>query len=102
VTALERGKCAVDRTQQEADFWVQSADFFKLRSISATYQVPPRLVPGARTANFTLAGRNLFTITDYDGVDPEVADQRDSSFGRREYYNLPPMRTVQASLRVSF
>ncbi len=102
VTALERGRCAIDRTQQEADFWVQSSDFFKLRTLSATYQIPTRLIPGSRSASFTLAGRNLFTITDYNGIDPEVADQRDGQFARREYYNLPPMRSFEASLRVGF
>jgi hypothetical protein len=48
-----------------------------------------------------LAGRNLFTITDYDGLDPEVND-----FGydlnRQEYYNLPPTRSFLARLRIGF
>lgn len=102
VTALERAKCAIDRTKQDADYWTQPSDFFKLRSVSLTYAVPTRFIPAGRTASLTLAGRNLFTSTDYDGIDPESTDSRDNRFGRREYYNLPPVRTFLASFRVSF
>ncbi|MBA3968835.1 MAG: hypothetical protein H0X52_01885, partial [Gemmatimonadetes bacterium] len=102
VTALERAKCAIDRTKQDADYWTQPSDFFKLRSVSLTYAVPTRFIPAGRTASLTLAGRNLFTSTDYDGLDPESTDSRDNRFGRREYYNLPPVRTFMASFRVSF
>lgn len=102
VTALERARCAIDRTQQDADFWVEPTDFFKLRSASATYTLPNRWIPGVKGASFTLAGRNLFTATDYSGLDPESADQSDNTFSRREYYQLPALRSFLASLRVTF
>ncbi|HEX2090937.1 MAG TPA: TonB-dependent receptor, partial [Longimicrobiaceae bacterium] len=102
VTALERAKCAIDRTKQDADFWTQPSDFFKLRNVSVTYDLPQQWIPGGRSASFTLSGRNLLTRTDYDGLDPESTDRRDDPFGRREYYQLPSFRTLQASLRVSF
>lgn len=102
VTALERAKCAIDRTKQDADFWTQPSDFFKLRTVSLSYDLPARFVPGGRGATFTLSGRNLFTRTDYDGLDPESSDRRDDPFGRREYYQLPSSRTLLASLRVNF
>lgn len=102
VTALERAKCAINRRKMNDDYWIQPADFFKLRSASLTYQLPSGLIPGTSSASLTLAGRNLWTVTDYDGVDPEVADISDSGFGRREYYNLPPLRTFLATLRVNF
>lgn len=104
VTAMERAKCAIDRTKMNDNFWIQATDFFKLRSASLTYNLPSRFLPGARSASLTLAGRNLFTSTDYEGTDPEVRDARDQggNIGRRDYYNLPPMRSYTASLRVSF
>ncbi len=70
--------------------------------MSLSYDVPARFVPGGRGAVFTLSGRNLFTSTDYDGLDPESSDRRDDPFGRREYYQLPSSRTLLASLRVNF
>jgi hypothetical protein len=103
--ALERARCAIDRTKQDSDFFIEKADFFKLRTTSLSYRVPPRFVPGARSAQLTLAARNLIKITDYTGIDPEVADLGDSGLNglsRREYYNLPPTRSFLASVRVTF
>lgn len=71
VTALQRAKCAINRARQNSDFWIQSANFFKIRSASLSWRMPPRLVPRASSATLTLAGRNLFKSTSYDGLDPE-------------------------------
>jgi TonB-dependent starch-binding outer membrane protein SusC len=104
VTALERARCAVDRTKQDSDFFIEKADFFKLRTASLSYLLPQQWT-GGRTASLTLAARNLFKITDYTGIDPEVSDLGDSGLNglsRREYYNLPPTRSFLASLRVTF
>lgn len=103
VTARERAHCALSSNplSSEADFWTEKADFFKLRNLSFTFNLPARWVPGAQSASLMLTGRNLFTITDYDGLDPEVND-----FGydlnRQEYYNLPPTRSFLARLRIGF
>jgi TonB-linked SusC/RagA family outer membrane protein len=101
VTARERGLCAIDRRVMNNDFWIQPADFFKLRSISLTYDLPEQLLVGARKASITLAGRNLLTSTDYDGIDPEVSELG-QYLRRAEYYNLPPLRSIVASVRVTF
>ncbi|MGH7664338.1 MAG: SusC/RagA family TonB-linked outer membrane protein [Gemmatimonadaceae bacterium] len=118
VTALQRGQCALDALDgingligADSDFWVESADFTKLRHIALTYNIPAKWTPGMRTASVTLAGRNLYTWTDYTGTDPEVEDFADRSgtvfdgggdFGRRDYYTIPPARSYTVSFRVSF
>jgi iron complex outermembrane receptor protein len=50
---------------------VERADFFKLDNMSIGYSVP---MQGKAIRKFRLyvAGQNLFVITDYTGVDPEV------------------------------
>ena len=102
VTARDRGRCAIDRAVQNSEFWIQSTDFFKLRHVAATFTFPSHWLRGTRTAALTLAGRNLWTSTDYNGLDPESADQSDNTFARREYYQLPALRSLVASLRVTF
>lgn len=102
VTALERARCTLKSSVRDYDWWIESTDFFKLRSVSLTYDVPDDIVPGLRNASVTLAGKNLFVSTDYTGTDPEVTDVRDNSFGRRDYYNFPSYRTFLASIRVTF
>jgi outer membrane receptor protein involved in Fe transport len=104
VTALQRARCAIDREKQNSNYWIEKADFFKLRSVSLTYDLPQRLVRFGRATSLTLAGRNLYRSTKYSGTDPEDQDASDAAgrLGRRDYYNLPPARSVQASLRVTF
>ncbi len=102
VPALERARCAFDATTRNSDFWIEPTDFFRLRYVSATYDIPPRLLRGLQAASLTLAGRNLFTSTDYSGLDPESADQSDNTFARREYYQLPTLRQFSLSLRANF
>jgi outer membrane receptor protein involved in Fe transport len=106
VSARDRGRCAhpEDRTQANSDYWITKTDFFKLRSVSLTYRLPQRLVPAGNSASLTIAGRNLFRWTDYDGLDPESSDATDAGtgLGRREYYQLPSFKSVQATMRVTF
>lgn len=102
VRAIDRARCAVDDEVFSSDFWIESADFFKLRHVALTYTLPTRWLPRVRSASITLAGRNLWTSTDYSGLDPESADQQDDTFARREYYQLPALRTFTTSVRLSF
>ena len=102
VNAKDRMRCSIVAAQRDYSYWVESADFFKLRSLSASYDVPKRFTPGARNLTVSVAGRNLFVNTNYTGSDPEVADQRTSTFSRRDYYVFPTYRTFLFSVRTSF
>jgi hypothetical protein len=52
---------AVYRAAGPSPEWIQKADFFKLREVSLTVDVPNNLVrrAGAASASFVLSGRNL-------------------------------------------
>ncbi len=100
--ALDRARCTLTSGVRDYALWVEPTNFFKLRSVSLSYQIPEGLVPGAHGATLTVAGRNLLTSTKYSGTDPEVADFRDGSFSRRDYYVLPTPATFLATLRLNF
>ena len=102
VTALERARCSLDRTVQSSEWWIEPIDFFRLRYATLSYKIPPRLLRGMQNATLTLAGRNLFYSSDYSGLDPESADQSDSQVGRREYYQLPQLRSFTLALRMGW
>lgn len=103
LTALERARCAINRTVQNAAWFLEPTDFFRLRHVTLSYQIPQRWLPiTANAATLTLAGRNLWLKTDYSGLDPESADQADDDFARREYYQLPQLRSFSLSLRVNW
>jgi outer membrane receptor for ferrienterochelin and colicin len=102
IRAEDRMKCAINAADRDLSFWVENSDFFKMRNLSVSYDVPKRFTPGARNMTVQFAGRNLFRSTKYQGSDPEVADQATSTFSRRDYYNFPPYRTFLFSVRTNF
>jgi TonB-linked SusC/RagA family outer membrane protein len=100
-TPLELAQC--NRYFTTYGMWIEPADFFKLRSLSFTFRLPERLVPGTRSAVLQIQARNLFTITNFSGIDPEASEAGSSEeLWRQEYYNLPPYRSFTASLRLEF
>lgn len=102
LTALERARCAIDRTVQNAAWFIEPTDFFRLRHVTLSYQIPQRWLRGTNGGTVTLSGRNLWLNTDYSGLDPESADQSDSEFARREYYQLPQLRSFTLSFRFNW
>lgn len=104
ITARDQLRCAVDRTVANSDYWASKTDFVKLRSVSLAWNIPQRFVRRAHSATLVVAGRNLWKWTRFDGADPESNDQSDAGtgLGRREYYQLPPYKSVSVSLRATF
>jgi outer membrane receptor protein involved in Fe transport len=103
LTAGEIANC--DPVQTTYGQWTRSADFFKIRSASISYRLPADWLPsGVRNALLKFEGRNLLTITDYPGLDPEAFEDgaRDFAIYRQEYYNMPPLRSFTFTFRTSF
>jgi hypothetical protein len=95
---------AVYRAAGPSPEWIQKADFFKLREISLTVDVPNNLVrrTGAASASFVLSGRNLALWSDYEGVDPEVNSYGGRSFVRVDAYALPMTRRFSVGFNLTY
>lgn len=104
LTALQIAQCIEDESDQGV--WTGEADFFKLRSATLSFRLPQGFVqswvPGARNVQIALQGKNLLTITDYFGLDPEAQDNGFGDSTPNEYYTLPPPRTFLVNVRVNF
>jgi TonB-dependent SusC/RagA subfamily outer membrane receptor len=102
ITAEERAKC--DRRYSSYGTWTQKADFFKIRSAGLSYRVPESMLPGnIGSLVLRLQGRNLWTSTDYEGLDPEAhEDGSSNNLYQQEYYQLPPLRSFILSVKVNF
>jgi iron complex outermembrane receptor protein len=68
--ALDDGVNAA-QTPTYSSRWIQDASFFRLSSLTIGYRLPADRL-GLRRARVYASGKNLFTITPYDGYDPEV------------------------------
>src|SRR5204863_414804 len=81
--------------------WVESASFLKLREISVAFTAPATWAGhlGAAGMTFTLAGRNLLTLTSYKGLDPELNAHGTQGPGFEELFTQPLPRHWTARLR---
>jgi len=84
--------------------FIENAAFTKLRELSFTLLAPDRFAErmGVQNIDFTIAGRNLKTWTDYKGFDPEINAVAGANFSTQEFLTIPPSRTWTARINVTF
>jgi TonB-dependent starch-binding outer membrane protein SusC len=87
----------------------EPAWFIKLREVSLTFNAPDRIARalGASRASLTLSGRNLWTIDDYSGIDPEVngfgqGREGGSNFAATDFFSQPQVRHWVARFNFGF
>jgi len=90
----------------EATEWgyYEPAWFIKMRELSLTFFAPDAWARRFRASrlSLTLAGRNLWTITDYSGVDPEVNAFAQDNFATSDFESQPQVRYWTARLNIGF
>ena len=90
----------------EATEWgyYEPAWFIKLRELSLTLFAPDSWARRFRASrlSLTLAGRNLWTITDYSGVDPEVNAFAQDNFATSDFESHPQVQYWTARLNIGF
>jgi TonB-dependent starch-binding outer membrane protein SusC len=90
----------------DAGVYIEDASFLKLREIELHYDLPTEFVTQLgpmKTARLSLAARNLFTITDYTGLDPEVSNFGNQPIARNiDVAPYPPSRSFWFSLTAGF
>jgi TonB-linked SusC/RagA family outer membrane protein len=89
-------------TYSDQGMWTWDADFIKLRSATVSWRLPEDWVPGARNVLLSMQGKNLFTSTDYVGLDPEAGDNGISDNTPNDYYTFGPPRALILGVTVSF
>ena len=76
--------------------------FIKLRELSLTFNAPDRWASmlNASRLSLTVSGRNLWTVTDYSGIDPEVNGFGQANFSSTDFFSQPQVRhwVVRANL----
>ncbi|HYI01930.1 SusC/RagA family TonB-linked outer membrane protein, partial [Hyalangium sp.] len=89
-----------------AGVYIEDASFLKLREITVTYQLPDSWVtqiPKVKSARLSLSARNVFTITGYSGLDPEVSNFGNQAIARNiDVAPFPPSRSFWTSIDVGF
>jgi|WetSurMetagenome_2_1015567.scaffolds.fasta_scaffold06250_3 TonB-dependent starch-binding outer membrane protein SusC len=85
--------------------WVEDASFVRLKTMTLAYNFEPALLKkiGFTKVRVYGSGTNLFTMTDYTGYDPEVAQfpDSDATIGI-DQSSYPPARTFTFGIDFTF
>lgn len=97
----EAVKDGIMEAPQSSSRWLENGSFLKLDNLTVGYQVNMEKVKGISQLRLYVTGQNLFTITKYTGVDPEVSlSGLAPGIDNRNYY--PKTRSFLLGLNISF
>ncbi|TWI88579.1 TonB-linked SusC/RagA family outer membrane protein [Chitinophaga japonensis] len=83
------------------DYWLEKGTFLKLDALSLGYTFRPQMVKPLKGLRLYATARNLFVLTNYSGLDPEVnINGLEPGFEERDVY--PKTRTFMFGLQASF
>jgi hypothetical protein len=73
----------INNLDYATDFWLEDGSFARLENLTLGYNVKDlgnasRFI---RTLRFSFTGNNLFVITKYKGIDPELSQSGGNGFG---------------------
>ena len=88
--------------QTFVSYYLSNGNFFKLSNITIGYNVPLKENKYVKAIRAYASADNVFTITSYNGLDPELTnwDPRNSGIDQRDKY--PTIHTFTFGLNVTF
>jgi hypothetical protein len=97
---------------QRTGWFVEGGSFMRMRDLTLIYQLGNVIkVQWVKGLALTASGRNLLTITKYEGLDPEATSAQDSQGNRTvgagsnigvDYFSIPNLRSYQFGINVQF
>lgn len=75
---------------ESQDFYYEDASFVRIKEISLSYDLPKSLISKLNVDKFRIyvTGSNLFTLTKWRGMDPELDEQRESIYQKEFVFGL--------------
>jgi hypothetical protein len=104
-TAFYRGAYAVRQANGTKSYFMEDATFLRLRNVALGVDITHFVkIKGLNHVQLLLTGRNLLTVTDYTGMDPEVSSGAvNSAFDRGVDHNtIPNVKSYQVGLKLGF
>ncbi|WP_185967782.1 SusC/RagA family TonB-linked outer membrane protein [Formosa sediminum] len=94
----------VSRSYVTSNRWIDNASYVRIKNISLGYNLPELLLSKLQvsSARFYISGQNLFTFTNYKGVDPEVSYSNSSSNLGLDYGSYPNVKSYTVGLNIGF
>lgn len=89
------------------DFWVEDGSYLKLRELSLSYNIPSSTVKDffkgyIKDIKLSLTGRNIYTLTNYTGYDPEVLITDGIQYYAYDFAGYPHYSSYSLSIEFKF
>jgi TonB-linked SusC/RagA family outer membrane protein len=86
-----------------SELGLKNGDYLRMKDVNLSYTFPAALIESFRIADLRvyISGRNLLTVTDFDGVDPEETGRTNLSRGVI-LNNYPQSKTIILGLNLTF
>ncbi len=98
-----------NRNFRPSDLFVEKGDFLRLKNMTLGYSIPKPIIEKLKmsAARFYVSGQNIFTITKYTGLNPELGYIGDNGGGNYrqlnvDYAQYPLARTWTIGATISF
>lgn len=85
-----------------SDRWIEDASYLKLSDITLSYTWDKPILGFLQGCTVYLTGQNLFTITDYLGLDPEFSYSNSTSMQGVDYGKVCAPRSVKFGVNLRF
>lgn len=93
-----------NNNRRDSNFFIEDASFFKFKNLNVTYKFNPKLLQKLfiQRASISLSASNIFTITSYSGLDPEVNYNPAGNFNQGyDSASYPAVRTFSLGLNLN-
>lgn len=93
-----------NRNYRTSDMFIEKGDFLRLKNLSIGYTLNDKLTNrlGIGKTRFYITGQNVFTVTGYSGLDPELGYTDGNRQINVDYAQYPQSRTWIFGLNVTF
>lgn len=85
-----------------SDRWVEDASYLKLRNVTLSYSWDKPIWKFIQSGTVFVTGENLFTVTDYLGLDPEFSYSYSSAMLGVDYAKVASPRSVKIGVNLKF
>lgn len=92
-------------TSRDNSRFLEESSYLRLKSLTLGYSIPQRLLPGAWVSRLQIyvRGANLWTLTNYSGIDPEVTMGGSSAlYGGADEITMPQVKSYAMGVNITF
>jgi TonB-linked SusC/RagA family outer membrane protein len=105
ITSIPEARLYSGNGAGKSSRWVQDGSYFRVKSVNFGYNVPRSVTSRFKfeSARLYMAATNLFTLTSYDGYDPELNSGFAGSLNLgHDFYTPPQAKTITVGINLVF